>query len=229
MFMGFDIETEPLSEAEIVAIRGSFDPSKVKLGNLKDKKKIQEKLDEEEAKWNDPAAVTLDARLCKICAIGYVDDKGNKKCKTVLEPNTDEAKLLTDFWISQRTVIQRSGWICGFNCKGYDLPFLRRRSWICDVKVPLDLISKAKFWNQHYVDLLEEWRSGQTWSDASCGGLDGLARAFGLPPKKGNGVHFHKLLRSGDPVLVQEAIDYNLDEMDKIFQIAKRMGFTDGI
>lgn len=230
MFMGFDVEVEPLPDAELLAIRGPFDPTKVNYGRLKDPAKKREKLEEEEAKWNDLDTLLLDARFCRICAIGVVGKKiGSEKVRTVLDPDTDEKALITDIWSAINTAVNRSGVVVGFNHKGYDLPMLRRRSWILGIKPPKYIIEKSKFWNAHIVDLLEEWRSGQTWSDAACGGLDGLARAFGLPPKLGTGDMFYKLLRSGDPVQVQQAIDYNLDEMRKIHFIADRMGLIDGI
>lgn len=230
MFMAFDIETEPLSVAELLAIRGPFDPSKVKLGRLVDPFKIKEKIAEEEAKWDDPDAVLLDARLCKICAIGVIGKKpGSEKCRTVIDVNTDEKSLITDIWDAISKIVRQSGYIAGFNIKGYDLPMLRRRSWILGVKPPKFIIEKEKFWNAHFVDILEVWRSGQTWADAACGGLDGLARSFGLPPKLGSGEMFYKNLRSGDPVLVAQAIDYNLDEMRKMHFIAERMDLLNGI
>lgn len=230
MFMGFDIEVEPLPDAEILAIRGPFDPAKVNYGRLKDPAKKREKLEEEEAKYNDLDSLLMDARLSRICAIGVVGRKlGTEKCRTVLDPNTDEKALIADIWSAIVKVVNTSGYVVGFNHKGYDLPMLRRRSWLLGIKPPKFIIEKAKFWNSHFVDLLEEWRSGQTWTDASCGGLDGLARGFGLPPKLGSGEMFYKLLRSGDPVQVQQAIDYNLDEMRKILFISERMGLVDGV
>lgn len=90
----FDIETAPLRDDVIESLIPEFDPNSVKVGNLKDSAKIEEKI--EQARDNhlqsyiDKAG--LDPRFSIPCAIGYI-------ISGKVELHFDEPKeLINRFW-----------------------------------------------------------------------------------------------------------------------------------
>lgn len=91
----FDIETAPLPDEEIIRVAPTFNPDKVKLGNLKDPDKIEQKI--ESARDNHYISIIegagLDPRYSKPYAIGYIHD-GESMEMDFSEPT----ELLRRFW-----------------------------------------------------------------------------------------------------------------------------------
>lgn len=90
----FDIETAPLREDIIESLIPEFDPDSVKVGNLKDPTKIEEKI--EQARENHLQSYVnkagLDARFSIPCAIGYI-------INGEVELHFDEPReLINRFW-----------------------------------------------------------------------------------------------------------------------------------
>lgn len=92
----FDIETRPKSIEEIKRIAGDFDESTVKLGNLKDLEKIQEKIDKARESYDEDLLdkAGLRAEYAQPCAIGYIHEDGRME----LDFNDDPVPLLERFW-----------------------------------------------------------------------------------------------------------------------------------
>ena len=72
MDLVFDIETGPLPEAELLPMIPGFDPTEVKVGNIKDPDKITAKIKEaEEAHYRDAKErAALDALTGRLLAFG---------------------------------------------------------------------------------------------------------------------------------------------------------------
>ena len=128
----FDIETGPLPEDQIRI--PPFDPAEVKLGNVKDPAKIEAKLKAAEANHRqsiiDNAA--LDALTGQVLMIAY---HVRGEAASVAIHGKPEAEILTEWW-ALVTRFDRCPFVIGFNIKGFDLPFLVRRSWALGVVVP---------------------------------------------------------------------------------------------
>lgn len=92
----FDVETRPKSIEEIKRIAGDFDESTVKLGNLKDLEKIQEKIDKARESYDEDLLdkAGLRAEYAQPCAIGYIHEDGRME----LDFNDDPVPLLERFW-----------------------------------------------------------------------------------------------------------------------------------
>lgn len=245
----FDIETEPLSRQQLreilppwgfgVSPPSPFDPGSVKTGNMKDEKKIAEKIEaarkahqaevdghaakmkEDEQRYWDVAyqKAALSAETGAVCAIGYRNDKGTVVIDHIID--TPEVVILSRFWekfsgcrISNRSMI-------GFNCNRFDVPFLARRSWIQGVPVPDGLFTPTGYLCHLFVDLMLRWQCGDRQASIS---LDRACRAMGIPGKPDDctGEQFHQMLRLEGGH--EAALRYLENDLAMTFSLAQRLG-----
>lgn len=116
----FDIETAPLDEAV-----NFLEPVKPP-ANYKDPAKIAAYVEEGTA--GELAKCALDVDLCRVVAIGtWVE--GEPRPSAMTTGLLDEADLLDVFWR-----VADAKHLVGFNCVGFDLPVLLRRSLYLGVK-----------------------------------------------------------------------------------------------
>ena len=132
----FDIETGPLPMAELTAMLPPFDPSEVKVGNLKDPEKVAEKIAQarEEHRANFFNKAALDPLTGRVLAIGVLDTL-TEEAEVLAVP--EEARMLEWFWARCKGEMGRIETMIGFNSNLFDLPFLIRRSWRLGVQIPL--------------------------------------------------------------------------------------------
>lgn len=185
----FDIETEPLPEAQLRAICPPFDPSEVKCGNLGPDKaaaKIAEAEENHFANFSEGAA--LSPVTGSVAVIGLL--------KTGDEPwfidcTLDEKFGIARFW---EIASENAAELVGFNTHGFDIPFLIRRSWILGIPIPACMrLEKDRYWPDWNVDLRKRWQLGD---NQARGSLDVVATALGLPGKTGDyGKDFGKMWR----------------------------------
>jgi len=245
-FVVFDIETGPLPDVvlrdicppfEPPAHPGKFDPKAVKIGNLKDKQKIAEKVAtakkahqtackqhaanvkaaevEHFATFQEKAP--LDATTGRVVAIGLADPAGVR-----IVGDDDEAEVLRGWWNSVETYLGGHVPMVGFNIKHFDLPFLVRRSWILSVPIPSG-VRTGRYWNDLFIDLMEVWQQGERSKMVK---LDVLCAAFGLPGKVTevdgvpvSGATFHELWKTDRKV----AIKYLEGDVLLPAELARRM------
>jgi len=95
----FDIETRPRSAQEIASLIPEFDPDSVKVGNLKDPYKIEEKIKSAEenhlSSYMNRAQLT--AEHCELDAIGYQMPDGKKQL-CFCSNDADIKEALVNFW-----------------------------------------------------------------------------------------------------------------------------------
>jgi len=141
---------------------------------------VDGKLDAEaaEAAWRGTSLEPLFGRIICICAAAVRNGKW-EKCSLI---NKDERLLLEEFW---RWVQEMSGgrqvtWV-GHNINRFDLPWLWKRSWVCDVKPP----RIPDKWEKGAIDTYTHWnvRPG----NRGLGTLEDLAAIFGF--EEGKVVH----------------------------------------
>lgn len=208
----YDIETGPLPRAELEAAIPPFDETEVKTGNLKDPDKIAAKIEEARKAHveNFISRAALDPMTGRVLAIG-IDDGVEVRCN-----HGDEETLLSWFWNRVDGVWFSSGIIIGFNTHLFDLPFLIKRSWALGVDVSPGLRS-GKWFTARSVDLRDVWQCGDRQAR---GGLDAIARFFGIEGKNGSGKDFADLLR----VAPDKAMAYLENDVRITRQVAERMG-----
>jgi len=185
----YDIETGGLPEDQIRSIVKPFDPKDVKHGNIKDPDKILAKIDEARNNYYtdilDRAA--LSALTGRVLAIGIMEVGGEFK----IIANDDERLMIAEFW----TLISNTPgkWV-GFNSNKFDLPFLMRRSWALNMKLPF--LRKGRYWADELVDLRDLWQCGDYQAEGS---LEAICRSFGLGGKAGDGAEFAQLWATDKP------------------------------
>tara|TARA_Y100000401_G_C8319273_1_gene224289 strand:- start:201 stop:863 length:663 start_codon:yes stop_codon:yes gene_type:complete len=201
----FDIETGPLPEEDLYKSMPRFTaPS-----NWVDAKKIEAKIQEQEEKWFSRAP--LDARTGEVVAIGIADGK-----KTyILDANSaSEFEILESFWARVTESGPTKRWI-GFNIKGFDLPFLFRRSLFYGISPNVQL-RHARYWDDRFIDLLDVWSCGNRDQTIS---LSNLSLFFGNKPKPESGFKFHKWLKT-DPAI---AAEYLINDLSLTANAAEKM------
>ena len=205
----FDIETGPLPAMELVI--PPFDPSQVKLGNIKNPDIIAEKLQKaEENHASDYIKnAALDALSGQVLAIGYRVEHDQP---AVLCADADgEKAMLLQFW-SLLDSFERKPQLIGFNVKPFDLPFLIKRSWKHRLTVPY-WMRNGRYWTDLIVDLREVWQLGDSRAHGS---LAAVSRHLGLGDMAGNGAHFHELFKNDR----EAAIAYCLRDVELTQKVA---------
>jgi 3'-5' exonuclease len=233
----FDIETGPLSDAELAAALPPFDPNEVKVGNLKDPEKIAAKLAEAEANHRRDFVekAALDAMTGRVLAIGMLylaphagplpsaerEGTAGSECQPypgefVVIEHADEAQLLREFWMRCEHEMGRLNVMVGFNTHQFDLPFLVRRSWRHRVALPWNL-RRGRYWSDQMIDLREAWQLGDRQAKGS---LDAIAKHLEVGSKNGSGADFARLWQSDRP----KAIEYLRNDLHLTAGVAKALG-----
>lgn len=259
----FDIETEPLDEQSLRELCpvidesefevGEFDPSSVKLGNLKDEAKIEAKIEAKRAEhkalqdsskqrceaarkeqWEKfLSGATLNAAYSRTLAIGFYSlEKDRFICSAVETGEVDEGELLRAFWYRAVQCIQNQRKMIGINIFSFDLPYLFRRSSICGIEVPnavlKDRIGKWPAWHPTFVDLRKVWLNTSSYNDAKSS-YQTLAHAFRTGGKVTQddikGGDFWKFWR-GTPEQREVAMAYLEQDVRQPAVWAERMGIV---
>lgn len=240
----FDIETGPLPKDVLDRlfepyVPAAFDESSVKTGNLRDKAKIDAKIEECRGKHLEAelakafqreqeffGKAALHADTGQVLAIGYYwpenDQDGDG---SLISGNYEgEEEVVRSFWQLVVHAIQDRSTLIGHNIHGFDLPFLVRRSWLLGVTVPQSIFSgsgtgNARYFADAFVDTQRRW--GLTTGELIS--LDRLARAMGVGEKNGHGEDFARLWNGSDSEK-QEAIEYLQNDLRLTWECARRMG-----
>lgn len=251
----FDIETGPLSDAELDRVRppldspslpsppGEFDESEVKLGRLKDEEKIREKVEASRQQHEHNVrnyAATCDRIRAKhveqfrdmaalspvtgrVLAIGYALILPGEREYFI--NSGDEVDILSAFW--NRFAGCESGGAIGFNITNFDVPFLVRRSWVNDVRVPQDVFNHTgRYLSHKFVDLMCVWKCASQFGDPKHvnSKLDTVAKFFGLEGKTPGvtGADFHRLWNGSEDDR-RRAGQYLVNDVKMTESIAARM------
>jgi len=226
----FDIETGPLPDEILQQAIDPFpelepfDELSVKTGNLKDKKKIADKIaaarashvsdyEARKAKYyrDAVAKAALDPMLGQVLAIGYGNLRGQRVIHAAAEPD-----LLAELWQVFYAVAQQGGVLAGWNSHKFDLPFCRQRSFFHGLSVPAELIERGRYYNSQLVDLMAVWTGG-----AGYAGLDKVARFLGVGEKNGNGAEFARLWHEDR----EQAEQYLANDIAMTANVAARLGY----
>lgn len=204
-YLILDIETEPLPEAELRPFLPKIEPP----SNYKDAAKIEAYIAEKQAEAIERAALSV--LTGRVLAVGLKD--GPYDIKTW---EGSESGAIGTFWDYWRGCCDR---IIGHNIKGFDLPFLIRRSYALGISVPSDVMEGRHF-NRRVVDTMELWDLG-TRERIS---LDNFARFLGVGSKPDgvSGKDFARLYH--DPATRDKALEYLRNDLVLTEAVAKRMG-----
>lgn len=244
----FDIETRPLPVDQLQAILppyksdlvhpGEFDPASVKVGNLKDQAKIEQKVEsarqehearaarfdqdciEAEAKhWDEQfAKAALAPETGRVCAIGFLSDAG--RAGMLFDHSSTEEQIIRQFWKQFAKCRTTSRPMVGFNSNRFDIPFLVRRSWYLGIDVPGSVFTPTGYVGQTFIDLLDRWQCGDRRQWIS---LDVVCRVCGLPGKPDDctGAMFYSLL--DDPETRPIAESYLRNDLEMTIGLARQL------
>ena len=250
----FDCETGPLPEDQLREllppfdestveglVTGDFDPSSVRIGNLKDQAKITEKIKaaraaHEAAKANSSKIIAdaqaihwqtfvdraaLSAVTGRVLAIGYLATESDKFA--IEHANGDESKLLAGFWQKYSACRQKNRRMVGHNIASFDVPFLARRSVILGLDVPDTLLPPParRYLDGIFVDTMTLWGFGGREPIK----LDLLGQILGVGRKTEgvSGADFSRLW-FGMPEERELAVEYLVQDLRVTAGVASRLG-----
>ena len=201
-FYVFDIETVPLADAD------DYLESPKPRANLKDPAKIEADVAEKRAALLARAA--LDPDLCRIVAAGW--DGDGRAESAACEDAAQERRLLERFWRQSQGAT-----LVGFNCLGFDLPVLLRRSLYLGVPAPSLVLNKYR--PGSIIDLMQRLAYQGTLTYRSLGFY---CRRFGVDvPDDVTGADIGALVAAGEWNKVHEHVRA---DVAKTAELARRIG-----
>lgn len=220
-YLVFDIESEAYPFSLLKSVVPPFDPDAVKVGNRADPAKIAAYIDQQAASyWEDISNnAALDPTTATVLAIGLLSVSPGGEAETLIHPDDGfavrtERAMLEEFWGRLQGPHGSLPQLVGFNCNGFDLPFLVKRSWALGVRVA-PTIRQGRYWDA--MDVMEAWTMGDRQQRIS---LDRMARHFGLGGKVGSGKNFAPLYKQDKPA----ALDYLRQDLQLTKLCAQKMG-----
>ncbi len=226
MIITFDIETLPTRDADVIA--SIADGIKAPATHKKPETIAAWLAENKEAAIAEAVAKTsFDGLYGSIACICYQFDDG--EVFHVSAGYDGEACMLDTFFkdIYAQTMVTHNVGVsfvpmtfCGHNIAGFDLPFLKHRSIINNVKPPESLLKamSAKPWDACIADTMLMW-SSDSQKRAS---MDKLCKAFGIP---GKGDFDGSMVADTWPTDPQKVIDYCKDDVTRTRQMYKRITF----
>lgn len=217
--LSMDIETAPGDLAGVKQIMGEFDPNAVAVGNLKDPVKIKNKIEQRRLSYDEDMIrhSLTNPLLGHVCAIGY-KTHGSE----VDIPEFEERELLIDFW---KRYENHPGKMGGWNIFGFDIEYLKVRSWILGVEIPPTLLTRAGSGYSRWrgaVDLMHVY-NGNTFEMSSLGHA---AQTFGHKGKNGDGALFYIDWLSGVPEKRANARGYLVNDLDLTEFVADNLSLS---
>jgi predicted PolB exonuclease-like 3'-5' exonuclease len=120
----------------------------------------------------------LSAITGRIVCICLLEDDGCA-IREIAITGEDERQVIIEFW----NTIRPTDILVGHNVLGFDLPFIRQRSWILGIP-PSRRIDERRFYTRDVVDTLELWTN---WGHKKGATLDALSTALGCGKKTADG------------------------------------------
>jgi predicted PolB exonuclease-like 3'-5' exonuclease len=216
MKVTFDIETLPTNDAEIIA---AFEATITAPGQYKKPESIAEwmKDNKEQSLKELVAKTSFDGLYGRIACIAwqFEDDEVQSTLAT-----DDEGSAIRRFYNALDSEKFELSY-CGQNIAGFDLPFLKHRSMILNIKPPADIrrAMNAKPWDTCISDTMLMWSTDSQKRTS----MDKLCKAFGIVGKDGFDGSMVAETWPNDP---QKVIDYCKADVIRTRAIYKRMIFA---
>ena len=224
--MILDIETIP-SQTLPDNCRPEFDESEVKLGNLKDRFKIEEKINAARAEWESKLdkQMSLDPDLCQICTVVIYDcHAGRVTASDFAEDEESERRLLISVWNTIKYSFNNNIPIVTFNGKSFDIPVLLRRAMYLDVSVNPVVVDAMleRYDKQAHIDLMQILAFRNPFSGKpEAKSLNYYLNRFQLGSKGGmTGADVYPLFKEGKH---QEIVDYCKNDVMQTAELFKRV------
>lgn len=211
-----DIETIPNQTID-PELKPKFDETTVKLGNIKDPLKVEEKILEARKQFEEGLTkkMSVESNFCQILSLGYIELDGAEKVinqGVIIEPKK-EVLILDCF-----SKIYQGQTIIGWNCKNFDIPIIWKRSVLLNLK-PI-FSDYRKLCNPYHdngcIDLMHVWNgSGQYGKLIECAGLLGIKAKEGM-----DGSMIYDAFKENK---LTEIAEYNKQDCETTFKIYRRL------
>lgn len=163
------------------------------------------------------AKSAFDGTFSRIVCIGLLEFSDQMEARSAVAwYGGNERELLRRFWA--RLAQDRTTLFITHNGLGFDLPFLKKRSIIHQVKPSLD-INLAKFRTEPVYDTMAVWSN---WDTRGWVKLDVLARALQVETKSGSGEQVAEMWETGQGL---ELARYCLQDTYVTYACYCRMNF----
>ena len=220
----FDIETLPTDDAEIIA-------DMAKTITAPGQYKKQESIDawmaenKESALKELVAKTSFDGALGRIACISWAIDDGEILATT---PDDSESEMLHAFGLvcDAASTHYHGGAaadvrFCGHNIAGFDLPFMKHRSIIHNIRPHSSMMKaiSAKPWESCILDTMLMWSADREKRIS----MDKLCKVLGIKGKDGFDGSMVADTWQTDPMKV---IDYCKDDVWRTREIYKRLSFA---
>ncbi len=160
----------------------------------------------------DPKGALSAATGRVVCICLLVDD-GQNICEESFVDH-DEAMIIRGFW----EVVYPGDVFIGHNAFGFDLPFLRQRSWILGIR-PSRRIDLRRFYTGDVIDTMETWSN---WGATKFIGLDKLGTLLTVGGKTGHGSDVAEWWAAGD---LQRIAEYCREDVRLTYRVFCRLMF----
>lgn len=163
------------------------------------------------------AKSAFDGTFSRIVCIGLLEFSDQMEARSAVAwYGANERELLRQFWA--RLAQDRPTLFITHNGLGFDLPFIRKRSIIHQVRPTLD-INLAKFRTEPVYDTMAIWSN---WDTRAWVKLDVLARALQVETKSGSGAQVAEMWEKGQGL---ELARYCLQDTYVTYACYCRMNF----
>lgn len=204
-----DIETVQIPKKEWAFLQGLSENETFNFDRPSESDKSQFEKDYEKTRF--------DGTFGKIICLGAFIIRGSDApIEAVAWYGSDEKTILREFW--QRFSKEKPELIITHNGLGFDLPFLKKRSIVNQVKPSFDL-NLAKFRTSPNYDTMAVWAN---WDHRFFVKLDVLARVLGVETKSGSGKQIAQMWDNGE---ITEIADYCLQDVYVTYGCYCRMNF----
>jgi uncharacterized protein YprB with RNaseH-like and TPR domain len=192
-YLIFDIETGGLSTEELEKVMPEFTAP----GNYKKQESIDAYILESKESYLSGIGAPLSAVTGYVSALGYcIFNDITKQFSKIDIIIGNEIDILNKWW----ELYKNNDYVVGFNSNYFDIPFMIRRSWKHNIKIPK--MFNGRYIDSKCIDLMTVWSCGTLEKIK----LDRIAKYFGISGKNGDGSKFTDLLNN--PNTKQLALDY---------------------
>jgi len=213
-FCCFDCETIPRQDLP-EGVRPEFDPESVKLGNIKEQAKIDDKVQkarEEFAEGLDKK-MSLDPDLCEVVMVSFSTDGKMKSFGLDIE----EYERVYEAWSNIISAYQGRIPLVSFNGIGFDLPVLLHSAIRLDVPVSPFIYSAItpRYGNHHHYDLMQILAG---WDRTKWKPLDFYLKLFDIGEKSGDGSQVYDMWQAKEYDKIKAYCEQDVLMTAKLFE-----------
>ena len=210
-FCVYDIETMPCQSLP-EGVKPEFDLDTVKVGNIKDPTKIQEKIDSAKNDFRDALdkKMSLDPDLCEV--VVFVGDS-----HTWEKIHTSSEVVVNGAWNFIKTAYLDHIPLVSYNGIAFDLPVLWHQAMKLNIPVSAQMYSDLtkKYDNRYHYDLMQILAG---WDKSKWKALDFYLKLFGIGAKTGDGSEIYGWWQAGLYENIREHCEQDVKLTAKLFE-----------